>query len=92
MDWSLIVSVAVALVTGFFAIWFFLWRHVEKRTDELHTRVDETHERINGVKDTYVRRDDLDAHLKPFAEGQREIKEELKGLRQEIRELARGKV
>ena len=57
----------------------FRWVLLRMRKDsELSVERDNVlHGRINDVKDNYVRRADLDAHLDPLKLGQKDLKESL---------------
>lgn len=43
----------------------------------LHDRIDVLHKRVNKVKDDYVRRDDLEKHMRALEEGQSRIERAL---------------
>lgn len=52
------------------------WSGMKNVADEAGKETDRLHERVNRVRDEYVRRDDLDKHLDRLSAQMKEIREE----------------
>ena len=65
------VTVTLALVGLIVGTFRNLASKISKSNGELHARIDD-------VKERYVRRDDLDGHIRRLDQNMREIREELK--------------
>ena len=53
-------------------------------TIELHKRVDNTHTRINDVREQYVRRDDFDIHINRIERQVERVSDEIRVMRNEV--------
>jgi hypothetical protein len=61
--WMWLIGQGLAIGVAGVTIMLGIHRNLSNR---IETYRDEAHHRINDVKDKYVRRDDLDAHLSPI--------------------------
>jgi len=62
---SMIVSFIIALIAAFRSL-----------SEKINAGDTQLHERVNRVKDDYVRRIDLDGHVNQLREGMKELKDE----------------
>ena len=63
-----IAGLALAIVVAMFGGYRWVVARIDRLSSELHGR-------INDVREKYVRRDDLDTHLKPLEQGQKDLKD-----------------
>ena len=80
MDWTAagVVSTAIIAVGGGVIGWLF--NHTHKRIDLMESRVQDVHERINLVRNEYVRKEDYSELIKPISENISEIREDIRNL------------
>lgn len=62
---SMVISFIIALIGSFRSL-----------SASLKEGDDKLHDRINRVREDYVRRDDLDAHIDRLSDGMKEVKDE----------------
>lgn len=94
-----LIGVAVTVLLGIGGIAFTAFRAVGTRIDEAVTEMrnavktgdDQLHDRINrmrqDVSDNYVRRVDLDSHLRRSDETQKEVRDDVKTILQKLAAL-----
>jgi len=70
-DLKWVIGIAVSMVISFGGIMITTFRNMS-------TKIAKTHDRIDDVKDKYVRRDDLDGHLTRIDRTVHEIREEMR--------------
>jgi len=75
---SLSVSIIMAFIGGF--------RNLASR---ISTSNRELHQRVDDVKEKYVRRDDLDGHLQRIDENVRDIRDEMRENHRQLLEAVR---
>ena len=70
-DLKWVAGLAVSMVLSFAGVMITAFRNMS-------AKIAKTHERIDEVKDRYVRRDDLDGHLTRLDSTVHEIREEMR--------------
>lgn len=79
--WVALATLTFGVILSLIGMAVYLLAKIETVREISHKKSDDLHERINGIKDDYVRRDDLESHLKP-------LKDLLAELHQDIKRLA----
>ena len=69
--WQAGIAITILAAQGTLLRWVIV--RIREDRDASHARDSELHHRINGVKDDYVRRDDLMAHISRLESGQADI-------------------
>lgn len=98
-EWHDYAAFAVALVVAIGGLIKFIVGRTDRLRDEVSKNLDartkervdataELHDRIDEVKDTYVRRDDLTSALGPIGLAHAEVMNELRQLRERMHEVA----
>lgn len=70
-DLKWVIGIAVSMVFSFGGIMITTFRNMS-------AKIDETHDRIDDVKEKYVRRDDLDGHLTRIDNTVHDMREEIR--------------
>lgn len=72
-----LVSLTVGLMGGQFVMWRWMISKMREDRSASEVRDNDLHERVNDVKDNYVRRDDLMQHISRIENGQTQISNQL---------------
>ena len=78
--WVALAALTFAVILSLAGMAAWLLTKIESVREASHQKSDDLHERINNIKDSYVRRDDLDSHLKPIKDMLHELHNDLKRL------------
>ena len=83
VTWSEVLAAVgflVMIIGAVAGMWFRIHGTIERTRDQQRAGDAELHERINRVRDEFVRRDDLDAHMARIEKTMVEMRAELRAM------------
>ena len=78
--WVALAALTFMIVLSLIGMAVYLIGKIETVRETMHEKNDELHERLNAVRDQYVRRDDLKEHLEPLKTSLQKLHDEIQNL------------